>query len=227
MNMIKKLVWLERKDFYQTFGLLAGIFLVFELIIAGVMIFLNPDGELPMVGGMIVTMFAVLMTLILSISYYGIGFHNAVSMGQTRKQAFGRMTGLFLAMSALLSIGLLVLVGLDRLMMSFWLTRNPALFPSMDFVAEFPWWVYPICVAMAMALGLVIATVMSKYGSKGGTALMFGWLAWILVGQKMDFEMYTSGMAVGLLELMGILSALLGLGMIVWSVREMLRMPIR
>ena len=201
--MLKKLIRLNIDDLWLCCGVPAGLFLLIHLVTAGVLLFGKANTSL-LLSGTALPIAAGIILAITAMSHVIITFPQALSYGRTRKNAMKLWLGVAgfegicgMAVAALLTIlerlaapGLwLLLSGKNTLV---WGINGQAI-PEPGFGAEaipvvsdslfvekfvLDWWWFPAILTAALGLGLILGTVIQRFGRKGVWGL---WAVWMLV----------------------------------------------
>lgn len=247
--MLKKVIALNLDDLYIIWGIPIGIFLLTHLITAGVLAFFHADSSLMISGALLPVCSAIVMTIV-TVAHIGFSFFQALRFGQTRHRALGQAMGL-IAFEASCSLILTVLLTAVEKWLAprFWLllsgyqafewgidgiiVPDPALGASPvsetvsallieDFTLN--WWWFPLLILGGILIGIIISTITSRFGSRGGWALWGTWMLMcfgpqlfgtraILVG---DFLIWT-----------GIVVCISGLAALIWSFYYLLHAPVK
>ena len=206
--MLKKLISLNRSDFWAIFGVVGGVFLMCSVVIAAALL-LGSELTVPLASGVALPIAAGFLALACSLGLIHSTFMPALRFGQTRRRSLGLTaaltileSGSAMALAALLAwvertllpALWLALSGADRLV---WGGRAPVPEPSLIagdpewqarleemastlYVSDFTldWWWYPLLLAIGLAAGLIIGAVLQRFGSRGGWAL---WVVWMVI----------------------------------------------
>ena len=205
--MLKKLMVLNRTDWWVCLGVLGGIFLITQ-VATGIALLCGAHSA-PLLSGTILPIAAAFLVLFLVLGHVNDLFLLALRLGQTRRRALGltlalsALTGTAgMALSALLAwiertflpALWLVLSGADKLV---WgevpSTPEPSLIAGdaewQAFLEEFratlyldsfalDWWWYPLQLAIGLAVGLILGAFLQRFGAKGGWII---WGIWMVV----------------------------------------------
>ena len=206
--MLKKLISLNRSDFWAIFGVVGGVFLVCSVVIAAALL-LGSDLTVPLASGVALPIAAGFLALVYSLGHIQSTFMTALRFGQTRRRSLGLTaaltileSGSAMALAALLAwvertfcpALWLALSGLEKME---WGSPPPVPEPSLIagdptwqarleemastlYVSDFTlnWWWYPLLLAIGLAARLIIGAVLQRFGSRGGWAL---WVVWMVI----------------------------------------------
>lgn len=241
--MLKKLIRLNLDDLWLTVGVVGFFFLLIHLGTAVVLhFFFASEHSSLLLSGVVLPIVSAIVIAILSLGHTMLNFTTAVKFSQNRRRALGLTLGLvgfealcsmgFAALLALLERAVaprfwMWLTGADGLSIgrgghSFLLTAgdNPLLVE--DFSLD--WWWFPLLAAAAVLLGIIMGALILRFGRRGSWVLLVLWMAICFAPQLLPwdaswFTLPWQYMAVG-----GGIIVLAGL---TWSVRYLLRAPIK
>lgn len=241
--MLKKLIRLNLDDLWLTVGVVGFFFLLIHLGTAVVLhFFFASEHSSLLLSGVVLPIVSAIVIAILSLGHTMLNFTTAVKFSQNRQRALGLTLGLvgfealcsmgFAALLALLERAVaprfwMWLTGADGLSIgrgghSFLLTAgdNPLLVE--DFSLD--WWWFPLLAAAAVLLGIIMGALILRFGRRGSWVLLVLWMAICFAPQLLPwdaswFTLPWQYMAVG-----GGIIVLAGL---TWSVRYLLRAPIK
>ena len=204
--MLKKLMVLNRADWWVCLGVLGGIFLITQ-VATGIALLCGAHSA-PLLSGTILPISTAFLVLFFVLVHVNDLFLLALRLGQTRRRALGltlalsALTGTAgMALSALLAwiertflpALWLVLSGADKLV---WgeVPPLPAVWDGTDqawqaFLEEFratlyldsfalDWWWYPLQLAIGLAVGLILGAFLQRFGAKGGWII---WAIWMVI----------------------------------------------
>ena len=237
--MIKKMIRLNREDFLQSFYLLGGAFALLELVIAGVMVILKPEGGILIAGVFLLTLHVIFQVAI-SLSNVMITYTQAITFSQSRRRALGGALGLS-AVQAMFSLALVALFALTERHLMPHLWQNLAGATGYEIASggyvfyrnvtgaspllldqfSLSWVAFPALTAIGCAAGIILGTVLLRFGSKGGWTLWAAWMVFMLVFQRLPWKTHT---VTNWLIPALLLALLAGLA---WSVRCLLRIPVK
>ena len=107
--MWKKVIRLNLDDLYLCLGAVAGVFLLIQLVTAGILAFTGEHSSI-MISGVVLPIVAGIMTLIVGVAAVSVSFEQALRFGQTRRRAIFQelvrslfMGGCSMALAALLT----------------------------------------------------------------------------------------------------------------------------
>lgn len=241
--MLKKLIRLNLDDLWLTVGVVGFFFLLIHLGTAVVLhFFFASEHSSLLLSGVVLPIVSAIVIAILSLGHTMLNFTTAVKFSQNRQRALGLTLGLvgfealcsmgFAALLALLERAVaprfwMWLTGADGLSIgrgghSFLLTAgdNPLLVE--DFSLD--WWWFPLLAAAAVLLGIIMGALILRFGRRGSWVLLVLWMTICFAPQLLPwdaswFTLPWQYMAVG-----GGIIVLAGL---TWSVRYLLRAPIK
>lgn len=208
----KRLVKLNLDDLFLYLGVEAGVFLLIQIVIGGVMYFARPGTSvtvscllLPIVGGF--------TALVAGIAHVGVSFEQALRFGQTRRRALGLILGLSAFQSAFALALAGVLAAIEHfLCVPLWTrlagrngwslsgipmpTPEPGGAVSIrasvlyveNFTLDWYWWL--LIFVAAVVGGTIVGALIQRFGSKGG------WIIWgicmtpMILGQLLPWEEY-------------------------------------
>lgn len=239
--MLTKLFRLNISDLYAC-GFLGGIFLLVHIVTLGALTIFGERSSL-LLSGVLMPVIAGIIILVYAIAAISVTYYQAIRFGQTRKRALGLSLGVLAMQSAVVMALAAVLAVLERMAAPvLWLklTGSNALvwgiggrkIPEGSAVSEpihtlfvevfsMDWWGWPAIALGAAALGIIIAAVLLRYGSKGGWVLWGLWMVGILFMQLLPWKTHT------ITDWLFPLLAVLFLSGLVWSIWYLLRMPVR
>lgn len=236
--MLKKVISLNLDDLVFYLGLEAGVFLLIQLVIGGVMVIAKPpDGIL--ISGVMLPIIAGILILLCGITHMGVTFDQALRFGQTRRRALGLTVGMmvFEGLCALGAAALLALVewylappvwasltGIGR-----WVVDYPGDVGALEdclvlnsFYLD--WWWYPAILAIGLAGGLIGGAIIQRFGSKGGWILWGIWMAACFAPQLLGENVFAIG---AWNQYMIGACVVLGIGCLVWSVWSLLHAVVK
>ena len=94
--MLKKLIRLHISDLWLCLGVVAGLFLIVNGIIAAVLLLSEGTSSVPLPSGVALPIAVGIMTLAVTVSHVSISFVQALQFGQSRRRALGLMLSLVL-----------------------------------------------------------------------------------------------------------------------------------
>lgn len=241
--MLKKLIRLNLDDMGLVLGAVGGIFLLIHLGTAiALHFFFESEHSSLLVSGAALPFTSAIVILMISLGHTLAAYTMAVKFSQTRRRALGLTLGL-VGFEALCSMGLAALLtlleravaprfwmwltGADGLSIgrgghSFQLTagNNPLLVE--DFALD--WWWFPLLAAAAVLLGVVMGALILRFGQRGSSILLVIWMAICFSPQLLpwDASWFTFPW-----QYMAAVGGVVGLACLGWSVRYLLRAPIK
>lgn len=241
--MLKKLIRLNLDDMWIALGVVGGLFLLLHLGTAVVLhFFFASEHSSLLLSGVALPITSAIVIAIITLGHTLLNFTTAVKFSQNRRRALGLTLGLVgfeaacsMGLSALLALleraaaprFWMWLTGADGLSIgrgghSFLLTAgdNPLLVE--DFSLD--WWWFPLLAAAAVVLGLIMGALILRFGQRGTWVLLVLWMALCFSPQLLpwDASWFTipwQYLAVG--------GGIIALGCLLWSVRYLLRAPIK
>ena len=219
--MLKKLMVLNRADWWVCLGVLGGIFLITQ-VATGIALLCGAHSA-PLLSGTILPISTAFLVLFLVLVHVNDLFLLALRLGQTRRRALGltlalsALTGTAgMALSALLAwiertflpALWLVLSGADKLV---WgeVPPLPAVWDGTDqawqaFLEEFratlyldsfalDWWWYPLQLAIGLAVGLILGAFLQRFGAKGGWIIWGIWMVFTFAPQLLGYNVLMIG----------------------------------
>ena len=239
----KRLVKLNLDDLFLYLGVEAGVFLLIQIVIGGVMYFARPGTSvtvscllLPIVGGF--------TALVAGIAHVGVSFEQALRFGQTRRRALGLILGLsaFQSAFALALAGLLAAIE-HFLCVPLWTrlagmngwslsgipmpTPEPGGAVSIrasvlyveNFTLDWYWWL--LIFVAAVVGGTIVGALIQRFGSKGG------WIIWgICVVPMLLLQIFPQEL-VSSAELVVPVLAILFIAGFLWSIWSLLHAVVK
>ena len=224
LKQLKKLIVLNKADFYLCIGLIGGIFLLTQIIIGVVMAVAKPD-EGVRVSAFILVLAAFFMMLGVTSANIMTTYLHSIQFGCTRRRGLA-LTMELVGVEYLVTIAVVVIGALieDRLCPDLWKAlagRSMELEFFLDGIRP-PWWVIPAAPAAGAALGLIAAAIIQRFGRVGGWFLWGLWMV-ICVGQSFlpwEEHWFSSPWLLPL-------GIALGLAAVLWSVWSLLHASIK
>lgn len=244
--MLKKLIALNKSDFWLLWGVVGGVFLVAQLVEGIVLASIKSDSAI-LISGALLPGTAGLFLVFTTVAQITVTFEQAVRFGCTRRRALGLSLGLSAAeiagamgLAAVLTLAeraacpqlWRMLTGMDSVTIAGEGRQIPEYMAGVqvaerslhvvDVTLAWYWW---IAIALAaLGLGLIAGAVLQRFGRKGFWALWVMWMAGCFVPQLLPGEYHA---IVRLLPTIGLgigAAALVGLA---WSVWSLLHMAVR
>ena len=225
--MLTKLFRLNISDL-SACGFLCGIFLLVHIVTLGALTIFGERSSL-LLSGVLMPVIAGIIILVYAIAAISVTYYQAVRFSQNRKRALGLSLGVLAAFERMVAPVLwLKLTGSNALIWGIGGRKIPegsavsepvrTLFIE---VFSMDWWGWPAIALGAAALGVIIAAVLLRYGSKGGWVMWGLWMGGILFMQLLPWKTHT------ITDWLFPLLAILFLSGLVWSIWYLLRMPVR
>lgn len=218
--MLQKLIKLNQSDFAVMGGILAGTFLVIQIITAAVMLAVRPESDfifsplaMPIVAGATVMLFSTGTSLVC--------FETGLTFSVTRRRMAAQVLALVMT-ETVFAFGLsTLLVQLDRaIAYGVWANLLPGLAVE-DTIGIFPWWGVAGGALLAPLLGFIMAALIQRFGRRALWGLWGAWMLFLMGGQLLPGRQ-----SILLGELIPAF-AVGGAALLVWSVWSMLHAAIR
>lgn len=237
--MLKKLIRLNLDDILLFSGVVGGIFLLVQLVTAGVMFFLKPEEGI-CISGLLMLIAAAIFLMIGAASHVMITFNQALQFGQTRKRALGLSLGV-LGAESLLTLALMGALSWTDCTLSpkLWQLLSGASGYVLEVNGEpvrtvgsglklllveyfsIDWWWFPLVVLAAVAVGFIGGAAIQRFGRKGFWALWAVWMVGCIGPQLLPWKQYeiTNWLIPALVAV--------GLGGLVWAVWSLLHAVVK
>lgn len=214
--MLKKVIALNKSDFYLLWGIVGGVFVLLQLLV-GVIAAVSGDAKL-LLSGIVLPCTAGGMLIFTTAAQIMATFEQALQFGSTRKRALGLSLGLSAA-EAVGAMALAAVLALAERLVGVGLWRTVTGTQVAAFTLDWYWWI--VIALAALVLGLIAGAVLQRLGRKGFWALWIIWMACCFGTQLLPWKYYT--ISDWLFPLIGILVVLA----LVWSVWSLLHAVIR
>lgn len=241
--MLKKLIRLNLDDMWIALGVVGGIFLLLHLGTAVILhFFFESEHSSLLLSGVVLPIVSAIVIAIISLGHTLLNFTTAVRFSQNRRRALGLTLGLA-GFEAACSMGLAALLTLleraaaPRLWMwltgadglsigrgghSFQLTAGTSPLLVEDFSLD--WWWFPLLAAAALLLGLIMGALILRFGQRGSWVLLCLWMLCCFSPQLLPWDAAWFTFPWQYLAAVG---GVVGLACLGWSVRYLLRAPIK
>ena len=90
--MLKKVIRLNLDDLFLCLGVVTGLFVLIQGVIAAVLL-LSAENSGIMISGTVLPIVAGIMALVVTVAAMGVSFEQAIRFGQTRRRALGMELG--------------------------------------------------------------------------------------------------------------------------------------
>ncbi len=249
--MVRKFIRMNWGDLAVACAVVAGAFLLIQLVIGGVMLLRRPENGV-MISGVALPVVAGFMIFAVTTGNVMISLPMAVQLGRTRRQALG-LTLSLAAAAALCAMALaFVLARLEaQFAPGLWKAMSGALTVTvgtegrsvpapdpegmagaafgpegelflLDFSHVLPWWGWPLIALGAIAAGLIIGAVLDRFGIKGLWGIYALFFGGMLIVQRLDWRSH----AMDWLNLPAVLTVLAAAAL-AWSVWSLLHTVIK
>lgn len=249
MEMLGKLIRLNRSDLWLGLGVVGGLFLLIHLGTALILkIFFASEGSSLLLSGVVLPIAAAFVSLFVVLGNVMTTYTLTVKFSQTRRRAAGltvAMVSFFTACSMVLAALLTLLERVAAPRFWLWLTGaqwavigsdvtvspEPATGAPVDparevtlFIEDFTldWWWFPLLALAAIALGLVIGAILLRFGARGGWMLWCIWMAACFLPQ-----LGVPALLENFLTYLYILSGVTFVVLLIWSVWYLLHAPMK
>lgn len=214
--MLKKLIALNKSDFWLLWGVVGGAFVLLQLLV-GVITVVSGDAEI-LLSGIVLPCLAGGFLIFTTAAQIMVTFEQALQFGSTRRRALGLSLGL----SAAEAVGAMALAGLLTLAERFagvrlWQAATGSQFAVL--ALGWKWWL--AIVLGALALGLAAGALLQRFGRRGFWALWAVWMLGCFGPQLLPWEQYT--ITDWLFPALGVLAVL----SLLWSVWSLLHAVVR
>lgn len=246
--MLKKVIRLNLDDLFLCLGVVTGLFVLIQGVIAAVLL-LSAENSGIMISGIVLPIVAGIMALVVTVAAMGVSFEQAIRFGQTRRRALGMELGRSLFMGVC-SMGMAALLTALEHMASpvLWLKLTglpglslegippmpePSLGAPMDpawestlFIEDFTlnWWWWPAILVFALSCGLIIGAIMQRYGAKGGWVIWGIWMAACFGPQLVGRNAYFIGDMSQIMVVFWVALTVVG---VIWSFWSLLHAAVR
>ncbi len=183
--MIKKVFELNKGDFALYTAVDVGVFLVWELIAAVIMLAVKPDNSAAL-GAIFVPVFGGFILLIGNSANCTVGFDLLLRFSVTRKKALVGTIVLLLT-EALFTMGLGWLLGkVDVAIAHAWL--NLPYVETVDIEFSFPLWGMALAAVVLTLLSLGVGAALQRFGRKAFWVLWAGWMLLVVFMNEIDWD---------------------------------------
>ena len=236
--MLKKVIRLNLDDLLLYLCGEAGVFLLTQAIIGGVMAVSRP-GDGILISGITLPIVAGILAMIAGIAHVTISFDQALRFGQTRRRALGLTIGL-MGFQAVFALGLAALLALAERYLC------PPLWACLSgrgsWVVDYPgdrgalenclilnsfnldWWWYPVIGLIALGAGIILGAVIQRFGNRGAWVIWGVWMAGCFGPQLLGSEIFAIG---DWNQYMIFVGGILAAACLIWSVWSLLHAVIR
>lgn len=177
--MLKKMLKLNASDFAVCTAVVAGAFLLTELIVNIIMAAVRPD-SVPTLGGILLPCLTFMMCLFINVFQVPVQFDFLLRFGVSRRQALAGTVGILACETVFAFLLSLVLAQADRLIANLWLMARPGL--ELETFAV-PLWGVALMAVGVLALGLVCGAVIQRFGRR---AMVILWVAFMALMMLMN-----------------------------------------
>lgn len=220
MKAFKSLFLLNKEDFLVYLTVLLAPFLLLHLIMFGVMAITKAETTI-LIGGFILVFLLTAVAFLSGYAHASLSFTQYVTFGCSRIRALGLTLAVAVAQTLCSTALALVLAALEQnftLSLCSRLSGRPV---YMEVYLPVEWWVYLLAALGGLALGVIAAAIISRFGRTGGVVLYVLFMAACFSPQFLPWEKYT--ITDWLFPLLIIL-VVVGL---IWSIYSMLHSSIR
>lgn len=242
--VLKKLIRLNLDDMWIALGVVGGLFLLLHLGTAVVLhFFFASEHSSLLLSGAVLPITSAIVIVILSLGHSLLNFTTAVKFSQNRRRALGLTLGL-VGFEAACSMGFAALLALLERAVAprfwMWLTgaqyvtiwrsgqvrQDDSSWAATLFVENLSldWWWFPLLAAAAVLLGVIMGALILRFGQRGSSVLLVIWMAICFSPQLLpwDASWFTFPW-----QYMAAVGGVVGLVCLGWSVRYLLRAPIK
>lgn len=217
---------LQKEDFLGMGAIALGGVVLTEVVVNLVMALGKPDSYF-LLGPFLLFLVGGFVAVMLSVGYWLTAFPMGVKMGATRREMVAGVAGVTVGMSLLL----LTFPALDYLLerqlgVGYWVnTVGRAL--EFDLLYYIPWWGWPLAAVLCPVVGLLVGTVILRFGRKGFWVIWGIWMAGCFVPQMLPADFNFPVIGTPLWNALPWVGAAFTLALTVLAVRTLLRLPIQ
>lgn len=214
--MLKKLIVLNKSDFWLLWGVVGGAFVLLQLLVF-VISAMTGDAEI-LLSGIVLPCLAGGFLIFTTAAQVMVTFEQALQFGSTRRRALGLSLGL----SAAEAVGAMGLAGLltlaERLAgVRLWQAATGRQFAAL--ALGWKWW---LAIALGgLALGLAAGALLQRFGRRGFWAVWAVWMLGCFSPQLLPWNHYA--ITDWLLPVLGVLGVLA----VIWALWSLLHAVVR
>ena len=214
--MLKKLILLNKSDFWLLWGVVGGAFVLMQLLV-GLITVVSGDAEL-LLSGIVLPCVAGGILIFTTMAQIMVTFEQGLQFGCTRKRALRLSLGLSAAEAAG-AMGLAAVLSLLERLVGASLWNSVAGTQVAAIALNWYWW---LAIALgAVLLGTILGALIQRFGRRGFWALWVLWMVGCFGFQLLPWKHYT--ITNWLFPLLGV-AVLAGA---VWSVWSLLHAVIK
>ena len=178
--MIWKTIKLNLDDLYVLFAVVGGVFLIIQLVVAGLMLFLDMHTIL-LISSLILPLAAGILSLIINVLHPVATFETMVRYSVSRRKAL-TCTVVNMAFETAAAFALaLVLAQAERLIALAWQRVFPGLEIDLDLYSAIPLWGVLLAALGTVLAGLICGAILQRFGRRGFWILWGLWMAVIVL----------------------------------------------
>lgn len=212
--MIKKVLKLNCRDFIIPLALIGGVFLLWEIIEAVIILALKPDSSAAL-GGVFLPVVGGFFAVIACTANYTVGFEMLLRTSVTRKNALLGAVCLTV-LETVYALGLGWLMGqVDRLIARAWTTLPWV--ERVDVDISIPLWGLALATVVITLLGLGAGAALQRFGRTAFWILWAGYMLVVVFMNQIDWGFLFEGdRLLASLPVLGVFAVALG-GWGIWS----------